>query len=97
MNEESTGLVMAELKCELCDATITETPCPNCQLLTRDDLIEAAHRALELSKRLLIACVLSNGSSIFLAPQHLINASDMRLLITATPFRNVRLDVVTEK
>ena len=97
MNAESTGLVMAELKCELCDATITETPCPNCQLLTRDDLIEAAHLTIQKWRTMLAAAVITQGRSYFISPSVWDEARRSRIVIGFTPFQFTQIDVVPEK
>ena len=94
MNEESTGLVMAELKCKLCDATITETPCPNCQLLTRDDLIEAAHLTIQKWRTLLAAVTIMQGRSTLIAPFVWDEARRSRIVIGFTPFQFTQINVV---
>jgi len=85
---------MTTMKCELCDATITETPCPNCQLLTRDDLIEAAHLTIQKWRTLLAAVTIMQGRSTLIAPFVWDEARRSRIVIGFTPFQFTQINVV---
>lgn len=88
---------MTIMKCELCDATITEEPCHNCQTMTRDDLIEAAHLSIQKWRNLLAAVTIMQGRSTLIPPFAWDEARRSRIEIGFTPFQFTRIDVVPEK
>lgn len=81
------------MKCELCDATITEEPCHNCQTMSRDELIEAAHLKIRQWQTLLAAVTIMQGRSTLIAPFVWDEARRSRINIGFTPFQYTQINV----
>ncbi len=87
---------MTTLLCELCDATITEEPCHNCQLLSREDLIESAHLTIQKWRTMLAAVVIFNGRSQLIPPFVMDEARRSTIHIEFTPFQYHQITTSTD-
>jgi len=80
--------------CELCGNEMESSPCGNCFLLSREDLINQAHKTLNGWKQLMIAAAISNGGQIILCPEQMLEAENRKMNIDFTPLQELRITIV---